>query len=71
MTKLQTVVSTFESLTPPQQEVLADLLLVLTEVPEKTKVFEFTDEELAEIDRRLETIDTEPSYTIEEVFSKM
>jgi hypothetical protein len=71
MTKLQTVVSTFESLTPSEQDVLADLLLSLTKVPDKDDVFYFTDEEMALIDRRLENIDTEATYTVAEVFSSI
>ena len=69
MTKLQSIISQIQELPALEREELNSLLGLnaLT----SNDIFELTDEELAELDRRMKNIDNEPTFTVEEVFSRL
>lgn len=66
MTKLQTVISRFQALPQEEQDRIADLLNNFT-MPDQTP-FVLSEEELKVLDERLANVDSEPTFTIEEVF---
>ena len=69
MTKLQSIVAEIKSLPlEDQQEVISEFSHLIS--PEDD-IFELTDAELAEIDRRMKNVDNEPTFTTEEVFYKL
>jgi putative addiction module component (TIGR02574 family) len=70
MTKLQLIVAEIKALpVDEQREVVSEFSHLITS-PEDD-IFELTDEELAELDRRLKNVDNEPTYTVEEVFARL
>jgi hypothetical protein len=66
MTKLQTVISRFQALSPEDQDRLADLLNDFTMPAQEP--FVLSEEELKILDERLAVVDSEPTFTIEEAF---
>ena len=70
MTKLQTLEAEIHALSVEEQRALfSKFPNVVTPVDED--FFELTDEELAELDRRIKNVDNEPTYTVEEVFARL
>jgi putative addiction module component (TIGR02574 family) len=69
MTKLQSIVAEIEALPAEEQRELVSMFAHLA--PAKQDIFELTDEELAELDKRLATLDSEPTFTPDEVFSTL
>lgn len=68
MTKLQSIVSQIQELPPEEREEL-NALLELTASNTKD-IFELSESQLEELDRRLATVDNEPTFTLDEVFQK-
>ena len=67
MTKLQSIVAEIEALPVEEQQELVSMFAHLS--PAKEDIFELTDEELAELDKRLAVLDSEPTFTTEEAFA--
>ena len=68
MTKLQEIISQIQELPVEEREELNSLLQLNT--AKAGDIFELTDAQLEELDRRLAVVDDEPTFTIDEVFAK-
>ena len=68
MTKLQSIISQIQELPAEEREEL-NLMLQLN-TSKSGDIFELTDAQLEELDRRLAVVDNEPTFTIDEVFAK-
>lgn len=68
MTKLQSIVAEIEALPVEEQQELVSMFAHLS--PAKEDIFELTDEELAELDKRLAVLDSEPTFSIDEALAK-
>ena len=66
MTKLQTIEAEIQSLSVEEQRELISKFAYLVE-PEET-FFKLSEEELKDLDEQLAHVDSEPTFTIEEVF---
>ncbi len=64
MTKLQALIAEIEALPLEEQRVLVSMVAHLT--PSEDDIFELTEDEIAELDRRMKNVDSEASYTHEE-----
>jgi len=62
MTKLQSIVAEIKTLPVEEQRALVSEFTHLM-TSQEDDFFELTDEELAELDRRLKNIDNDPTYT--------
>ncbi len=70
MTKLQTIEAEIKALSVDEQrELVYKFIHVVT--PAEGDIFELTDAELAELDRRMLNVDNEPTFTTEEVFARL
>lgn len=69
MTKLQSIISQIKELPVDEREELNSLLQLNT--PKTEKIFELTDAQLEELDKRLAVVDNEPTFTIDEAFAKI
>jgi hypothetical protein len=69
MNKLQSLVAEIEALPAEQQQELVSMFAYLN--TPKDDIFELTDAELAELDRRMLNLDNEPTYSSEEVFESL
>ena len=70
MTKLQAIVAEIKVLPIEDQRVVfSELAQFIT--PADDDIFELTDAELAELDRRMKNVDNEPTFTSEEVFARL
>jgi hypothetical protein len=70
MTKLQTLETEFQTLPAEEQREFISRYVHLVS-PADDAIFELTDTELAELDRRLMKVDGEPTYSIEQVFARL
>ncbi len=66
MTKLQTIEAEIQNLPMEEQRELISKFVYLIE-PEDT-LFKLSEDELKDLDERLAHVDSEPTFTIEEVF---
>ena len=69
MTKLQSIVAKIKALPAEEQRELVSMFAHLATPKNKEDFFELTDEELAELDKRLAVVDSEPTFTPEEAFA--
>lgn len=68
MTKLQSIISQIQELPVAEREELTSLLQL--SVPNTGAIFELTESQLEELDRRLAVVDVEPTVTLDEAFQK-
>ena len=68
MTKLQSIIFQIQELPDTEREEL-NLLLQLN-TSKTGDIFELTEAQLEELDKRLAVVDEEPTFTIDEVFGK-
>jgi hypothetical protein len=68
MTKLQSIISQIQELPVAEREELTSLLQL--GVSNTGAIFELTESQLEELDRRLAVVDTEPNVSIDEAFEK-
>ena len=68
MTKLQTIISQIQELPDTEREELNSILGL--NALKTDQIFELTDSQLKELDRRLEAVDNEPTFTIDEAFQR-
>ena len=70
MTKLQTIEAEIQTLSVEEQRELFSKFAHLMTANEED-IFELTEAELAELDRRMKVVDSEPTFTVEEVFARL
>jgi len=70
MTKLQAFEAEFQTLPVEEQREFISRHVHLAS-PAEDAIFELTEAELAELDRRLTSVDSDPTYSIEEVFARL
>ena len=68
MTKLQSIISQIQELPTSEREELNSLLEL--NALKTRDIFELTQSQLEELDRRLAVVDTEPTFTLDEAFQK-
>lgn len=68
MTKLQSILSQIQQLPLTEQEEVASLLSL--RFPQITDEFNLTDVQLAELDKRLALVDSEPTFAVDEALAK-
>ena len=68
MTKLQSIISQIQELPATEREELNSFLGLNASTT--NEIFELTESQLEELDRRLAAVDSEPTFTIDEVFQK-
>ncbi len=66
MTKLQSIVAEIKALPVEEQQELVSIFAHLTKTNDG--IFELTEAELAELDRRMLNLDNEPTYSSKEAF---
>ncbi len=69
MTKLQTIISQIQELPVAEREELTTMLELSSS--KTSDVFVLTELQLEELDKRLAVVDSEPTFTIDEVFQKL
>ena len=70
MTKLQSIVAEIKNLPVEEQRAVFSELAEFI-IPVEDDIFELTDTELAELDRRMKNVENEPTFTSEEVFARL
>jgi len=71
MTKLQAIEAQIQTLPVAEQRELISKFVHLVVAPNQEDFFELTEEELAELDRRMLDVNNEPTFTSEEVFERL
>ena len=69
MTKLQSIISQIKELPVTEREELNTILGL--DIYNTDDIFELTDAELSELDRRMKNLENEPTFTSEEVFARL
>ena len=69
MTKLQSIVAEIKNLPVEEQlAVFSEFRNLVT--PVEDDIFELTESQLEELDRRLAVVDKEPTFTVDEAFQR-